>query len=686
MSCTTLPQAVLKGPVATKIPHEHKHHGDVRVDNYYWMKNRDSEPVLTHLKAENNYTQSVMQDTEDLQEKLYQEMRSRIKEDDSSPPYKYGDYFYYTRYETGKEYPIYCRKLKSLDAKEEITLDVNEIGKNEKYISVGAVIPSPNHQILAYAVDTVGRYLFQVKFIDLKTGKHLPDVLDAKSGNFVWANDNKTLFYTQKHPETLRQERVYRYKLGSNKPEEIYYEKDEIFSVRVHKTLTKKYIILSVGSFDSSEEYILNADTPTEKFQLFLAREKRHEYSISDGGDGFYIHTNWNAKNFRLMKTDYFHFDKSKWQEVVPHQEKVYLQAVDIFKTHMVLDERFDGLTQLRVIDRQSQVSKMIQFPDPTYLVYPAYNLEYEAESLRYVYESMVRPRTYLDYFYKTDQSKTVKILEVPNFSAENYKSERVWATAQDGTKIPISLIYRKDFVRDGSRPLLMYGYGSYGYSMDPYFSAARLSLVDRGFVYAIAHIRGGSEMGRDWYDGGRMMNKKNTFTDFNSCTEYLVHNKYGHPQKVYAMGGSAGGLLMGAVINLRPDLYKGIVAGVPFVDMLNSMLDPTIPLTAPEYEQWGNPNEKPAYDYMKSYSPYDNVGPKVYPNILAVTGYHDSQVQYWEPMKWVAKIRELQTGKNLVLLKTNMDAGHSGASGRFEHLHETALEYAFFLKLEGIR
>ncbi|GIL17600.1 MAG: oligopeptidase B [Oligoflexia bacterium] len=685
MSCATIPQAVLKGPVATKIPHEHKHHGDVRVDNYYWMKNRDSEPVLTHLKAENNYTQSVMQDTEDLQEKLYQEMRSRIKEDDSSPPYKYGDYFYYTRYETGKEYPIYCRKLKSLDAKEEITLDVNVIGKNEKYISVGAVVVSPNHQILAYAVDTVGRYLFQVKFIDLKTGKHLPDVLDAKSGNFVWANDNKTLFYTQKHPETLRQERVYRYKLGSNKPEEIYYEKDEVYSVHVRKTLTKNYIILHTGSFDSSEEYILDANNPSGQFKVFLSREKKHEYNLDDGGDGFYIYTNWKAKNFRLMKTEYAKWNRDQWKEVIAHDDQVYLEGVDIFKTKMVLQERFQGLTRLRILDRNSQKSETIQFPDPTYVVSSSINAEYETDRFRYVYESPVRPRTHYDFLFGTYQSQVVKILEVPNFNAENYKSERVWATAQDGTKIPISLIYRKDFVRDGSRPLLMYGYGSYGYSMDPYFSSARLSLVDRGFIYAIAHIRGGSEMGRDWYDGGRMMNKKNTFTDFNSCTEYLVQNKYGHPQKVYAMGGSAGGLLMGAVINLRPDLYKGIVAGVPFVDMLNSMLDPTIPLTAPEYEQWGNPNEKPAYDYMKSYSPYDNVGPKVYPNILAVTGYHDSQVQYWEPMKWVAKIRELQTGKNLVLLKTNMDAGHSGASGRFEHLHETALEYAFFLKLEGI-
>lgn len=681
MSCTTLPPA----PIAKKIPFEHKHHGDIRVDNYYWMKNRDSEPVLTQLKAENEYTDAVMKNTSGLQEKLYQEMRSRIKEDDSSPPYKNGDYFYYTRYETGKEYPIYCRKFKSLDAKEEITLDVNVIGKNEKYISVGAVIPSPNQQILAYAVDTVGRFLFQVKFIDLKTGKHLPDVLDAKTGNFVWANDNQTLFYTQKHPETLRYERAYRYVLGSNKPEEIYYEKDEVYSVHVRKTLTKSHIILHTSSFDSSEEYLLDANNPQGKFKIFSPREKKHEYNIIDGGDGFYIYTNWKAKNFRLMKVDYSNWGRDQWQEVIPHDEQVFLEGADIFKTKIVLHERFQGLSRLRIIDRSSRKSELIHFPDPTYVVSSSVNAEFETDRYRYVYESLVRPRTHYDFMFSSHQSQVVKVLEVPNFNSENYKSDRIWATAQDGTKIPVSLIYRKDFVRDGSRPLLVYGYGSYGYSMDPHFSTARLSLVDRGFVYAIAHIRGGSEMGRDWYDGGRMMNKKNTFTDFNSCTEFLVQNKFAHPGKVYAMGGSAGGLLMGAVINLRPDLYKGIVAGVPFVDMLNSMLDPTIPLTAPEYEQWGNPHEKVAYDYMKTYSPYDNVGALAYPNILAVTGYHDSQVQYWEPMKWVAKIREIQSGKNLVLLKTNMDAGHSGASGRFEHLRETALEYAFFLKLEGV-
>lgn len=671
-----------EAPKAEKKDHPMSLHGDQRNDPYFWMKNRDSDPVLSHLQKENKYYESVTKPLEPLRETLFQEMKARIKEDDSSVPYKDGEFYYYTRFEKGSEYPIYCRKFKDLNSPEQIILDVNKLAVHQKYTSVGEMQPSPDHQWIVYAVDFVGRRFYDLYFKNLKTQDLSPFHIPQTTGNVVWSNDNQTLFYVKQDPETLRSDRVFKFSLNTGKSEEIYFEKDEIFSVGIGRSLTGKYLFMESSSFDSSEIHVLDADKPDSKWKVFLPREKKHLYSIEDGGDGFYILSNWQAENFRILKSPYDHTDKKSWKELIPHKKDTLISGLTLFKQHMVLSERFQGLTQVHVIDRRTQQSEIVKFPDPTYVVAVGTNEEYDPNDLRLTYESLVRPRSIFDYQWTNKELVLKKQLEVPTYKSDLYTSDRIWAVAKDGTKVPISLVYRKDLKKPLGNPTLVYGYGSYGLSMDPNFRSSIISLLDRGFVYAIAHIRGGSEMGRAWYEQGRMNFKKNTFSDFIAVTEYLRDQKIADSKNIFAMGGSAGGLLMGAITNMAPELYRGIVTVVPFVDVLTTMLDPDIPLTTAEYEQWGNPNEKSSYEYIKSYSPYDNIQKKNYPAVLAVTGYHDSQVQYWEPAKYVAKLREMNTSENPILFKIDMNAGHSGASGRFSALKDLSHEYAFMLGL----
>lgn len=671
-------------PDAKQIPYKMKKLGDTRVDPYYWMKDRDSKAVLDYIHEENDYQKKVMEGAEPIADELFKEMKARIKEDDSSAPYKKDDYYYYSRVEKGKEYPIYCRKLRTLSNAEEIILDVNVLAEGKKYYSASVVDISPNHEMLAFAVDEVGRRFYAIHFKNLRTGQILTETIPDTTGNWVWANDNKTGFYSQQHPETLRSEKVFRYSLGAKSAVEVFYEKDEIFHLGVGKSLNGRTIFIGTSSFDSSEYHFLSADSPTEEFQLFNKREKNHEYSVDDGGDGFYIRTNLKAKNFKLMKCSYENTQRAAWKDVVAHRKDVYLSGASVFQDFMALEVRKNGLTLIEIVNRKTNKKKVIEFPDATYVAQIATNEEYKTETLRYAYTSLVQPPSVFDYNIKSKKSVVVKKQDVPTYKSQLYKSDRVWAKAKDGTKVPISLVYRKDKFKKGKNPILIYGYGSYGLSMDANFRSSLVSLLDRGFVYAIAHIRGGQELGRDWYEKGRMLKKKNTFTDFIACTEFLLKKKYGKPGHVYMQGGSAGGLLMGAVMNLRPDLYRGVHAAVPFVDCLTTMLDPSLPLTTAEYEQWGNPNEAKPYKYIKSYSPYDNIKKLKYPNLLITTGYHDSQVQYWEPLKWIAKLRDYHVGENKLMMKTEMSAGHSGVTGRFARTREVADEFAFFVWLES--
>ena len=674
----------IKPPAPQKIPHEMTIHGDTRVDPYFWMKERDSERVLTHLKAENGYFETMTAEWRGLEDRLFGEMKARIKQDDSTVPTKNGPYYYNVRFKEGLEYPIYCRRTDPLAESEEIILDVNELAKGQSYTSVSGVVPSPDHQTIAYGLDVVGRRFYDLFFKDLKTGQTNAFSIPKTTGNVVWAEDGHTLFYTLQNPETLRSEKIMRFDLRNGKSTEVYFEKDEIFSVHVSKSQTDRYIFLVTGSFDSTEVHYVDAKTPKEPFRVFLPRETKHEYDLEDGVDGFYVMTNWQAENFRIMKADPAKPAKENWVEIVSHRKDVLITNQMVFKNHLVLSERAEGLTRLEVIDRKTMKPSLVGFPDAAYVVSFGANYEYDIGFFRFNYQSMVRPGSVYDYDFATGKTTLVKQNEVPTYDSSKYHSERQWATAADGTKIPVSIVYRKDLRQEGKNPLFVYGYGSYGFSTDPGFRASVFSLVDRGFVYALAHVRGGSEMGRAWYEQGRMGFKKNTFTDFNSVTEFLVKHGYGDPQNVFANGGSAGGLLMGAIANLRSDLYRGIVSVVPFLDVLTTMLDPDIPLTTAEYEQWGNPNEKASYEYMKSYSPYDNLERKPYPAMLVLTGYHDSQVQYWEPAKYVAKLRDVSTSGQPVLFRTDMEAGHSGASGRFQALKDTAREWTFVIKLAG--
>ena len=685
----TLQQMKLSPPIADKIPKHLEKHGDVRIDNYYWLRDRDNEEVIDYLERENNYYDIITQHTDTFKKDLFQEMKSRIKEDDESVPYKLNGYFYITRYEKGKDYPIYTRKKGSLDAPEELLFDVNKMAAGHSYYQLRGLSVSPNNKLVAFGVDTVSRRKYTIYIKNLETGKILKESIPVTTGSATWANDNKTLFYTRKDEKTLRADKIYKHTLGSNPEKDplIYHEKDETFGTFVYKTKSKKYLVIGSYSTLTTEYRILPANNPNGKFKVFQPRERGLEYNISHFGDAFYVLTNKDkATNFKLMKTSETKTKKENWKEVIPHREDVLLEGIEIFKDFMVVSERQNGLNKIHIRRWDGSNEYYLPFSSETYTAYPSHNSEFDTNVLRYRYNSLTTPASVIDFNMDTQEKTVLKETEVlgGKFDKSNYEEKRIWATGRDGTKIPVSLVYRKGIKLDGTNPLLQYGYGSYGSTIDPSFSSVRLSLLDRGFIYAIAHIRGGEYLGRQWYENGKLLKKKNTFYDFIDVSKHLIKENYTSPEHLYAMGGSAGGLLMGAVANMSPELYHGIVATVPFVDVVTTMLDDSIPLTTGEYDEWGNPNEKEYYFYIKSYSPYDNIEAKIYPNMLVTTGLHDSQVQYWEPAKWVAKLRELKKDNNLLLLHINMEAGHGGASGRFEALKEVARDYAFLLDLEG--
>ncbi|WP_370476260.1 S9 family peptidase [Tamlana flava] len=677
-------------PVAKKIPQQLSIHNDTRIDDYYWLNDRENPEVIEYLNAENVYTKQMLKHSEKLQKLLFEEMKGRIKEDDASVPYKLNGYWYLTRYEKGKDYPIYARKKETLEAPEEILFDCNVMAKNYAYFNLGGISISPDNTMAAFSVDTVSRRQYTVQVKNLMTGEVYPDKILNTTGSAVWANDNKTLFYAMKDEVTLRSHKIFKHMLhsGTKNDDEVYHEKDETFHTFVYKSKSKKYVIIGSSSTLSSEYQILDANAPDGKFQVFQKRMNDLEYSIAHYKDSFYIISNADgATNFKLSKTNEKTTAKKFWQDVLPHRQDVLVEDIEIFKDYLVVNERENGLNNLRIISWDGKEDYKLPFNSETYTAFVGNNPDFESPFLRYGFNSLTSPSSVIDYNFKTKKSEIKKEQQVlgGKFKKENYESKRIWATARDGVKVPISLVYKKGIKLDGSSPLLQYAYGSYGSTIDPSFSSIRLSLLDRGFIYAIAHIRGGEYLGRNWYETGKLLTKKNTFTDFIDCSKHLIAEKYTSKEHLYAYGGSAGGLLMGAVINMNPELYNGILAAVPFVDVVTTMLDDTIPLTTGEYDEWGNPNEEQYYKYMKSYSPYDNVEAKEYPNMLVTTGLHDSQVQYWEPAKWVAKLRELKTDSNKLLLHIDMDSGHGGASGRFESLKEVAMEYAFLLDLEGI-
>lgn len=665
-----------------------KIHGDVRVDNYFWLNERDNPEVIDYLNAENAYLKEKLKHTEAFQKELFEEMKSRIKEDDTSVPYKLNGYWYLTRYEKGKDYPIYSRKKESLDAPEEIMFDCNEMAKDYAYFKLGSIAISPDNTLACFSVDTVSRRQYTLHFKNLITGEIFKESITNTTGSATWAKDNKTLFYTQKDPETLRAHKIYKHTLNTNEHDDVlvYHEKDVTFNTFVYKTKSREFIIIGSSSTLTTEYRFLDANKPNDAFSIFQERVRGHEYAIEHFADSFYILSNKDkAENFKLLKTSVKNTNQKYWKEVIPHRDDVLLEDIEIFKDYMVLAERSNGLNKLRIISWNGEEDYYLLFDSETYTATIGNNPDINSSTLRYSYNSLKTPSSVIDYDLKTKTSTIKKEQEVlgGKFDKENYKEERIWALARDGEKIPISLVYRKDTKIEPDTPLLLYAYGSYGATIDPYFSTIRLSLLDRGFIYAIAHVRGGEYLGRNWYENGKMLQKKNTFNDFVDCSEYLIENKYTSKAHLYAYGGSAGGLLMGVIANEKPELYNGIIAAVPFVDVVTTMLDESIPLTTGEYDEWGNPNKKKYYSYIKSYSPYDNVKRQVYPNMLVTTGLHDSQVQYWEPAKWVAKLRDHKTDNNVLLLHIDMNTGHGGASGRFESLKEVAMEYAFLLDLE---
>jgi len=676
-------------PVAEKIPKELTIHGDTRVDDYYWLNERDNPQVIDYLNAENAYKDAVMKHTESFQKKLYDEIVGRIKKTDMSVPSKESGYYYYSRYEEGGEYPIYCRRKGTMEAEEEILLNVNEMAKGHAYYSVAGYSVSSNNNLIAFGVDTVSRRKYTIHFKNLKTGEILPDKIPITSGRAAWANDNKTVFYILKDEETLRSYKILKHVLGTDpsSDKEIFEEKDVTFSTYVYKSKSKKYLIIGSSHTLSDEYRFLDANRPDGKFKIIQPREKDLLYDVVHYKDKFYIRTNYKGKNFRLMATPVNKTTKGNWKEIIPHRDDVLLQDFDIFKDFLVVNERKNGLPNLRIMRWDKKGEHYLDFGEETYAAYISDNPEFDTDVLRYVYTSMTTPRSVFDYNMNTKEKTLLKQQEViGDFDSNNYHAERLYATARDGTKVPISLVYRKGLEKSGDNPLLLYGYGSYGSTMNASFSSVRLSLLDRGFVYALAHIRGGQEMGRYWYEEGKLLKKKNTFTDFIDCAEHLIAGKFTNPDMLFAQGGSAGGLLMGAIVNMRPDLFKGVIAAVPFVDVITTMLDTNIPLTTGEFDEWGDPNKKEYYDYMLSYSPYDNVEAKDYPAMLVTTGLHDSQVQYFEPAKWVAKLRALKIDNNILLLDTDMESGHGGASGRFRRYNRTALQYAFVLDQVGIK
>lgn len=681
----------LQPPVAKIVPKTLEKHGDKRIDNYYWLNERENPKVIDYLNKENEYYQKSTAHTKQLQDDLFLEMKGRIKEDDSSVPYFYNGYYYITRYETGKDYPIYSRKKESLEAKEEILFDCNEMAKGHSYFNLGGLNISEDNKWAAFGVDLVSRRQYTIQIKNLETGEILPVKLENTTGGSTWAGDNKTLFYTRKDAQTLRSDKIYKHTLGTDASADtmVFHEKDDTFGTFVYKEKSKKYLVIGSSSTLTSEYQILESKNPNGEFRIFQKRTRGLEYSISHYGDSFYIVTNKDkATNFKLMKTPETATSAENWKDLIGHRKDVLLEGIEIFKDYLVVEERSNGLNKIQIRPWNGKGEYYLPFESETYTAYTTTNVDFDTEILRYGYQSMATPSSVIDFNMRTQEKKVLKEQEVlgGKFDKNNYIEERVWATATDGTKVPISMVYRKGIKKDGKNPLLLYAYGSYGATMDPYFSSTRLSLLDRGFIYAIAHIRGGEDLGREWYENGKLLKKINTFTDFIDCSKFVIAEKYTSASHLYAEGGSAGGLLMGAIVNMAPELYNGVIAQVPFVDVVTTMLDDTIPLTTGEYDEWGNPNEKVYYDYMLSYSPYDQVKKQDYPNMYVSTGLHDSQVQYFEPAKWVAKLRVMKTNDKQLFLDTNMDAGHGGASGRFEALKELAKEFAFLLDLEKIK
>ena len=678
----------VRPPAAEARPHDVvAPHGHVRTDPYYWMNDREDPDVLAYLRAENAYTETVMAHTAGLQDRLFNEIRGRVMETDMSVPYRRGNYWYYSRNEEGKEHAIHARRRGSMDGPEEILLDDNERAAGRTFYNSSWQV-SPGDDILAFAEDTLGRNVVTIRFRNLRTGEVLDDVISGASWNMVWAEDNRTLFYATRDPVTLRTYRIYRHTLGTDpaSDELVYEETDETFSTGVFKSRSRDYIIIGSSQTLANEYRYTSAHRPAEPFRMFLPRQRGHEHGVDEMGGYFYIRTNDGATNFRLMRTPVDRTGREHWEEVVPHRDDVYFQGSVLFRDHLVLSERRDGLMQIRVRPWAGDGEHYIAFDEDAYVVFPAQNPEAETTVLRFSYQSMTTPQSVYDYDMVARERTLLKRTEVlGGYDPAEYGTERMYATARDGTRVPVTLVYRRDLRGDAPQPLLLYGYGSYGASMDPTFSSMRLSLLDRGFIYAIAHIRGGQEFGRAWYEAGKLLNKKNTFFDFIDVAEHLVESGYTTPAQLYAEGGSAGGLLMGAVINYRPDLFNGVIAAVPFVDVVTTMLDETIPLTTFEWDEWGDPRDPALYEYMLSYSPYDNLRTVAYPNLLVTSGLHDSQVQYFEPTKWVARLRTVAQGDNRILLKTNMDAGHGGAAGRYQRWREIAFNYAFLLDLAGL-
>tara|TARA_A100001011_G_scaffold399029_1_gene505854 strand:+ start:11807 stop:13837 length:2031 start_codon:yes stop_codon:yes gene_type:complete len=674
--------------MADVIPHQHKIHNDIRVDNYYWLNQRENPKVLDYLIRENDYYKKMTVHTNGLKKELYDEMRSRIKEDDSSVPYFYNGYWYITRYEEGKDYPIYLRKKDVLSNDDKILFDCNEMAKGEDYFNLVGISVSPDNNKVSFGVDTVSRHQYTIKVKDLRSGDLLDTEIKNTTGGSIWASDNLTLFYNKKDEKTLRSKAVYKHKINlSDQPDELIYEEvDETYSVSVNTSKSRKYIFISCRSSTTSEHRFIEASQPKSDFKVIQPRTPDLEYDVEHFGDYFYIHTNYNnAKNFQIMRTSIEQTTSDYWQSFLPNRDDVLLENFELFDQYLVVNERENGLSRLRIMGWDKKKDYYLPIDEENYALYISYNPEFKSSKLRYVFNSLTTPTSVIEFDMSNQQKKVLKTQEVlgGDFDPSNYTSKRLWADSRDGTKIPISIVYRNDTKLSENTPILQYAYGSYGHIIDPFFSSTRLSLLNRGFAFAIAHIRGGEYMGRYWYDEGKLLKKMNTFFDFIDCSKFLIQQKYTSPDHLYANGGSAGGLLMGVVINLAPKLYNGVIADVPFVDVVTTMLDDNIPLTTSEYEEWGNPNDKVYYDYMMSYSPYDQVKTQGYPNLLVTSGLHDSQVQFFEPTKWVAKLRVKKTDQNLLFLDTNMKAGHSGSSGRFASLKELAKKYAFIIDLE---
>lgn len=677
---STLP----KPPEATRTEKKLEKHGHVRIDNYFWLKNREDKNVIQYLESENSYTEAVLKPHEKLQNQIFEELKSRVIEDESSVPVQRAGFEYYSKFTPGKQYPVHLRKnLK--DNQETVLIDVNKEAEGQTFYESTGPNMSHDHNLMAYAYDNQGRRFYTIQVKDLRTQQVLPFKIEKVKANITWSKDNRYFFYTKSDPNTLRTYQIYRYDIKEQKSTLVLEEKDDTYEVYIYQALAKNYIFAISTSTLTTEIKYLEATTPLSEFKTFLKRERAHEYEVYDGGDRFYVRSNWEAPNFRLFEVPLTKTDKKNWKEIVPHKKDFYLEDVTIFQDYLVIAGKNEGLDQIIVKSRTGKKEYSIPFTDKAYTAEPDSQSEYTSKVFRYVFESMRQPEQTFDFNLDTQAKVLKKERVIPNFDPGKYKTDRVWVTARDGKKVPVSLLMKADYKLDGTAPALTYGYGSYGMSMTAYFSQSIFSLIDRGFVYAMIHIRGGAELGRHWYEEGRTLNKMNTFTDYIDATESLVTMKIVDKKNIFAMGGSAGGLLMGAITNLRPDLYKGIVAQVPFVDVLTTMLDDSIPLTTSEYDEWGNPNEKQFYDYILKYSPYDNLKKTKYPNMLVTTGLHDSQVQYWEPAKWVAQLRQLNTSNSRILLKTDMESGHGGSSGRYQKLKEKALEFTFILMAKDL-